>query len=252
MVGDSGNIWLYDITAGKLLKVDYRNLHMQPGPIMKQEIMLPAACKNIKSPCLVNDSTFMGTSYMHDDCRYLYFSATGHILAKCGVLPPNRGSWPRENDSGAIKIATMTHPANCLYNRTLQSTCIYYATMPDLEIYRHDSLVAIVRGPEVFDPLYKFKESTGGMVAVAQPETRFAYADAKSDDRYIYLSYSGQDNFKTCCNWLLVIDWTGKPIAKYKLPVSFCHFSLIGVNGGSVFYTIDEDTGDLLFASFTI
>jgi len=146
----------------------------------------------------------------------------------------------------------MGHPANCLRNKELNSICIYYSTMPRLEIYRNDSLKSIVNGPEFFEPKYEFKETVKGTVAFSEPETRFAYMDAQADRRYIYLFYSGKNNYQTCGKWLLVFDWLGNPVAKFNLEANYCHFSIINAGGHNKIYTVNQDTGELVAAVLNI
>lgn len=89
-----------------------------------------------------------------------------------------------------------------------------------------------LHGPDHFFPLVKSHDVGGGQTRVRSKsgESRDAYFNPVADKDFFYVLYSGKifdrENVDYLSEWILVFDWDGNPVARYKLDKPIFAFSV--------------------------
>lgn len=248
---EQGNIWVYDMTLSKMLKVDIAKALTTSNYTPEEEIVFDASIKGVKSPVLVNDSVFMGCSYYLEDCRYFAFDANSSIISRTGELPDMQEDWPQENPPGKFGLKAMTFSANMTKHPTRDKYMVAYNRTDRLELYEGERLKRIIRGPDFFDPVYTFNIASNGVtIPVENEKTRYSHLQIQSSERYIYSLYSGRDNHKSAGVRTLVFDWDGNPVFNIEMAADVNSAAFME-EGGRIqgFYGIDKATGRVFYAS---
>jgi hypothetical protein len=132
---------------------------------------------------------------------------------------------------------------------------VYYNT-DILEIYdTTGNQLFVGQGPdninlESFTPsLAKSTDSYG----IVENKSKNAYTSIKSDKKYIYTEYNGRTATKSNVftdHYILVFDWTGKPIKYFYIKKPISSFSVDEKN--NVLYCYDTDNGNLYKAKLDL
>lgn len=125
-------LWINDITGGKLFKLDigkgkYQNKNRDTSEVF----FLSNTVKNIISPTIINDSTFIATTFTHKNCRYLYCS-TKNNLKKIGELPKVKNQ-RKLKDSPNFKISNAAYTFKAKLVRNSSEEKLLFFTLKLLE-----------------------------------------------------------------------------------------------------------------------
>ncbi|MEJ7820678.1 MAG: BF3164 family lipoprotein [Chitinophagaceae bacterium] len=241
-----GIFWIYDITLSKLIKIDIKKALVNANYPGEEEIILIDSAKRLKSPCLINDSVFAATSYTRDDSRFLLFNKKSDILEKVGRLPVRQIEWPEENVNNKFNILASIYNANLIKHPNKEILVVAYSKTDRLEFYNQGKLNKIIRGPDYFEPLVSFQKQNENSVSVIETsKTYYSYNSVCATSLFIYCLYSGQNNYSTCSQKLLVYDWNGNPsrIIEFDRPV--CYFTIRETENETIIYTVEAETGNI-------
>jgi len=219
---DSSFVWAYDITLGKIFKIDMSRIATDMKYFPEEKFELKEKLKNIVTPQLISDSILMGTTYSLNDCRYAYANKKS-ILKKIGKLPdvsnnefladPPNTKLP--NKSWIFKALITKHPFQ-------NKVALFYCKSNRAEFYIDDRLVKVSNGKETFGPKMSIKKLKNGYSVDDCEETIFGFLSVSSTSNLIFGLYSGKKNYKTSSNTVLVFDWLGNFRKKIILNKEVC------------------------------
>jgi len=111
--------------------------------------------------------------------------------------------------------------------------CYYYTDL--IEAYdANGKFIFRIRGPECFEPIYREAGDKKDQQFSEIQETKVAYTSIVSDDRFIYVLYSGRDNslnkFKTKQK-IYIFDKGGRPYKKIILNIEIEKLMFDSVSG---------------------
>lgn len=219
--------WVYDITLGKLLKYNLQEVLANNNTPHLLEIILRDSAKNMRSLNFVNDSVFVGSSYVIKNSRGVQFSTNSStIIKKFGALPKPHAEWPMDHPSGKLDLLATVYSSRVLHNRDLNTTVFAYTFSDRIDIYRDDTLFKILKGPENFDAEPDFEIHKDYILVKDSKKTRNAYTDLFGNANYIFALFKGENVSSLCGAKLLSFDWKGNPIESITLPNGFCSFAM--------------------------
>jgi len=215
-------IWVYDITLGKLFKINIQQAIKDTNYLPENEANLTGELKNLVSPEIVNDSLILATTYSIDDCRYFYTN-TNKILKKAGTLPevinsellydPPATKFP--NKAYIFKATGIRHPSE-------NKVAVFYNKTDRAEFYSNDSLIKIVTGQDTFGPKMQVTKLKTGFSIEEYDKTRFAYLSMAYTQDFIYGLCAGREAGETCSNRIVVFDWNGRFIYELSVDKAIC------------------------------
>ncbi len=232
--------WVYDITLGKLIKLSLSKLANRDVIPIIQEYVLTDSARNVKSPEWINDSLFIGTSYLFNDARAVYFTPSSKIVKKIGEYPLPDQSWPLDKPNGKLSLLATIYSARLTANKANKKIAIAYTKSDRIDFFQSDSLFAIVRGPELFAPILNFKIAKTYINAIETKKTITAYNDLTSDENSVYALYKGKEGGKYSGTKYLVFDWNGKLKKMYRLKDGFGSLINCSVDGVRTVFALNE------------
>lgn len=213
---------VYDITLGKLFKIDIYQAIKDTAYVPEKEANLTGYLKNLISPEIITDSLILATTYALDDNRYIY-TDTKKVLKKVGNLPkitngdllidPPATKFP--NRAYIFKAIGIKHPVQ-------NKAAVFYNKADRAEFYSNDTLVNIVIGQEKFGPKMQVTKLKEGYAVDEYEKSQFAYLSIAYTDEFIYCLYAGNRSGETCANRIIVFDWNGKFINELSLDRAVC------------------------------
>ncbi|RWY55654.1 BF3164 family lipoprotein [Mucilaginibacter gilvus] len=240
-----GIVWLFDITLGKLVKINLPLTLKDTTAKVLDEIVLAGKLRGAKSVTLINDSTFAACSYYYNDYRYFVFNKT-NVLFKAGELPPSPVNWPSNKINGKFAIDAIIYNASLLFNSKTRQAVAAYNKTDRLEFYKDNQLVKIARGIDLFDPTVDFKEEGENLfMPVENTETRYAYIHIAGTDQSLYALNSSGNAYKSKGNRILTFSWDGKPEAIYKLDANYSGFAVAKSMNTTTCYALRNDSGEI-------
>lgn len=245
--------WAYDITLGKLLKIDIRKALKDKSYLGEKEYILSDLAKAAKSPNWINDSLFVSCSYKIGDSRFYYFNDQSKIIKKVGQLPAAFKEWPKPSREQKLNLRSMAFKANIERHPSSNIFVVAYNTADRIEYYKGSTLKKIIIGPDQFQPVYDFREEGQGIFTpVSSFETRYAHMQIFSTNKHFFSLYSGGNNFQTCGSKILVFDWNGNPQSIWQLDKKCCSFAVFEKNDTVIrIYSVDTSKEELIFADIT-
>jgi len=249
---DSNDIvWLYDVTSVKLLKIDLQKAVKEKNYTPEKEYTATSPTMAVKSPCWIDDSTFAGCSYFADDSRFVFFNDNFRVTKKIGQLPPSQRGWPDENPKGKFGLLAMCYTGLLIRHPQEELFALAYNKASRLEFYTGEKLIKIVRGPDLFDPIYEFQDYNGVHVPKENENTMYAFSAIQYDKENIYLLYSGRKSNPTG-QQIHVFDWEGRPVKILELGADYRIFTLFKRGGHTDIYAINNTTGDIEVSDITM
>lgn len=245
---DKTKFWLYDITLGKLLKIDIIKALSDTVYWGDEEIILTDSTKNVKSPYIIGDGVFSACTYTRDDCRFITFNKNSTILGTHGRLPSRNSKWPDENKVSKFNILASIYTANIVKHPTSDIIVAAYNKTDRIEIYKKGTLKKVLRGPDQFDPAIRFTKEANEIVAVETEKTRFSYTSICASNSFFYCLYSGTDRYNTCTKKILVFDWDGNPVKTLEFDRPICYFTVSENEGKTLIYVLEKDSGTIFFS----
>lgn len=223
--GSASHLCIYDITLGKLLKINTLKAIMDTGYTPENETTLSKDLKNMVSPETINDSLIIATTYTWDDNRYIY--ATNRIVKKVGKLPtvenrqflidaPNT-KFP--NKAYIFKAISIKHPVE-------NKIAIFYCKTDRVEFYSNDSLTKTIMGPDKFGPKMQVTKLQSGFSIEDFDQTKYAYTSITYTQDDIYSLYSGTEKDDACSKRIFVFGWDGTFKEEILLDRTVCKISI--------------------------
>lgn len=249
---DKDVVWLQDVTAGKFIKIDLRKAVKADNYLGEKEFRANNPTSAVKSPCWINDSMYAGCSYFSDEERFILFNDSFQTSKRIGVLPPSLSGWPKENPKGKFALRALCYSGDLVKHPGKNSYAFAYNKTSRIDFYDSSTLIKVIRGPELFDPEYEFRENEGVNIPKDYKETMISFISMQADDNYIYLLYSGRKRKFSCGRELLVLDWNGNPVKRYNLADNFKLFSIMKKENGTRIYTINNKTKELEYSDISI
>lgn len=208
-VQNDTSIWTYDITLGKLFRINPFQAIKDTAYFPTRESILVGDLKNLVSPEIISDSLILATTYSLDDNRYLY-TDTKKVLKKVGQLPdvinselladPPATKFP--NKAYIFKAISVKHP---LQNKV----AVFYNKTDRAEFYSDNLLINIVTSQEEFGPKMEITKLKDGYSVDEYDKSQFAYLSIAYTEDFIYCLYAGSKGGETCADKILVFDWSG-------------------------------------------
>jgi hypothetical protein len=226
----SNVIWVYDITLGKIFKVDINRAIRNSSYIPEKEIILDGKRKNIISPSLINDSTFIATTYSLDNYRYLYITNQS-ILKGIGQLPeitnkkylidPLNTKFP--NKAFLLKAFLVKHDV-------ANKIGIFYNKTDRAEFYLNDKLKYIYQEKDNYPIAMRVNKLTNGYSIEDSNKTRYTYLSVTSSDKLIFCLYDSAKYNEATSNSIIVFDWDGNLLYRIKLNRPVCKIAVNSEN----------------------
>ena len=246
-----GLLWVYDGILSKMIVVDIKEALKSSQYTPEDEFIIKSDMVSIKSPIWLRDSLFAACTYSLNDCRFFTFDLKSRIIEKRGSLPSPLSDWPEDPQNSKFKMNAMAYQANIRKQPHGSRLVVAYTTTDRLEIYNNGQLEKILKGPDLFDPIYTFKDSGQDQnVPLINKKTNFSHMQIVATDKYIYSLFSGKDDHNTCGSKIFVFDWNATPIKSIDLKRHFCTIAVHESGKEVMVYTVDPRTGNL--ASFKI
>lgn len=235
----SPNIWVYDITLKKLINVDIFKAIKDTNYIAEYEFNLTDKLKNVIAPQILNDGSFLATTYTLDDNRYFY-SDFKKITKKIGKLPKVENGKKMENMPNAFfPNAASIFKAIAIKNPIQNTVAVFYNKTDRVEFYTNDKLSKIVNCVESFGPKMEVTKLERGYALQDNEKTRYAYLSITYTKDYIYCLYSGSKNNEACSNKILVFNWNGNFINELVLDKKVCKIAID--DKGKILYCYAEE-----------
>lgn len=216
----NGTLWVHDITASKLFKLDIskrQNINIGAQTI----ILLDGPAKNMISPTIIDDNTFVSTTFTHKDCRYIYATAD-NVFRKAGVMPKIK-NLKRIKDTPNAKIPNIAFAfkAKLAKHPSDEKIAVFYAKTGIVEFYSEDSIRETVTGPNDFGPKMHIEKLDDGYSINDDNKTIYAYTSISSSKEGIYSLYAGHTKDENYSKRIFFFDWNGnlKEIFQLDRPV---------------------------------
>lgn len=230
--------WVYDITLGKLLKYRLSDVLKRSNysKAISEYILIDSA-RNARSLNWVNDTTFVGSSYVIKYHRGIKLSPSIGITDKFGELPLPQEKWPIDLPSGKLDLLATIYSSRVLYNKKLNKTVFAYMKMDRLDFFDQDTLSKIIRGPENFEPSPTFKVHKSYIDIIEGNKSLSAYSDLFADSTTIFTFFKGERGKNTTCGKeIFSYDWKGLPKEYFELPDGFCSFVINHKNNSHILF----------------
>lgn len=222
---DPSNLWVYDITLGKLFHLDILKAARDTGYRADREVVLPPELKNMVAPDAINDSLWVATTYTWDDARYIYANQT--IVKKIGSLPQtSHSSYLSDPPETKFPNRAYVFKATSIRNPVTNKVAVFYNKTDLAEFYSNDSLVSTVQGPDRFGALMQVKKLPAGFSIEDFEKTRYAYLSVTYTKDKIYALYSGQATADGSSDRIFVFDWNGSFQEELKLSRRVCKIAM--------------------------
>lgn len=245
-------VWLYDGAAVKFLKVDLQKAIKIDNYEGEKEFVANKPGSAVMSPSWINDSMFAGCSYFSDEERFVLFNDSFRALQKIGVLPPALSNWPEENPKGKFSLRAMCYSGDLVKHPEMNKYAIAYKKTSRVELYDSSNLVKVIRGPDLFDPLYEFQDIGAAKMPKHYKETMLSCIEMQADSKFIYVLYSGRKKRFRFGHKLLIFDWNGNPVKLYDLPGSYQTFSIIQKGNHTLIYAVSYKANELEYSEISI
>lgn len=244
-------VWLYDVTSVKFLKVNLLKAVNTENYSPEREFSAGATSVAVKSPCWINDSTYAGCSYFSDDSRFLLINDSFQTAKKIGELPPAFPDWPKGNPKGKFGLLALCYSSLLVKHPGKDMYAVPYNKTARIDFYDSSNLVKVIRGPDLFDPVYEFRDYGGVTIPVQNDDTFYSFTAAQADSRYLYLLYSGRKKISTSRK-LLILDWKGNLVKLYDLGENYRTFAVMPKDKRTRIYAVNDQTGDLEYSDITL
>lgn len=206
--GRPGEFWVYDITLKRMTHVDVRRLG-RPGENVHDRILTFRSDLLPMGPVWTDEATLLSHGIFVDG-RLAQFDTAGRLVRTVGPLPPSR----RRNEPVTVVQHAYTGTMAPAPSRGLLALATRHADR--LEIYHADGRpVAVVQGPDAFDPVYEMETRGGSAFMSTGDDLRFGYLDVAATDREVFALYSGRtrSDHPGRANYgdrVHVYDWSGR------------------------------------------
>jgi hypothetical protein len=198
--------------------------------------------------CKVNN-IFVGTGIF--DNRYAISNSKGQIIDKIGSYP-FQSLLSEKNTTGML---TMAYQGEFEINE--EKSCIAFAMngSPNIDFMKvKNDTLKVFKSQHIRPPEFKGQDDKQGMSAAFKKNNKFGYISTTSNDKYVYVLYSGKtlkdnefDTFNSTD--IIVFDWDGNPVSYFKL---LKKVSSIAVNReGTILYGFANEAEPKIL-SFTI
>lgn len=249
---DKDVVWLYDVAGVKFLKVNLQKAIKTDHYEGEKEFVASKPGSIVMSPSWINDSTYAGCSYFSDEERFILFNDSFRTLEKVGVMPPALAGWPKENPKGKFAIRAICYSGNLVKHPEQNKYAIAYNKTSRIELYDSSKLVKVIRGPDLFDPMYEFRDFGEVKLPKNYKETMLSCIQMQADSKYMYVLYSGRKKRFPFGRRLLIFDWNGNPVKSYELPDSYQTFSITHKASHRFIYAIRYKSNELEYSEISI
>ncbi|WP_417941940.1 BF3164 family lipoprotein [Flavobacterium sp. RS13.1] len=237
--GIIGNIlWSYDITLGRITTIDKEKALKQ-----EKNINIKQYSKNVFSYQIAfkDLNTILAVGNRQSKYKIQEIDLKSEkIIAEYGEF---------DNISEAISFESFKSANECfiLTKPSGKKAVISYRYKDEIEIFNTEShkSIAIIKGPEAFEADLDLSAN----VAYRNKNTRFAFFNGDTTEKFIYLLYSGnshESEFRDFCNTVYVYDWEGNPVRKIKLNKYVTSLSV--AKDDSALYAYDPYSGQIVQA----
>lgn len=236
--GIKGNIlWSYDITLKRITTIDRekalkqeKNINLKQYP--KNEFSYQIAFKDTNTILSVGN---LKSKYKIEEIDL----KSEKVIAQYGEFDDIPEAIPFESYKSANAFFILIKPSG-------KKAVISYRYKDEIEIFDTENHKSItIKGPEGFDADLDFVPNN----AIRNKNTRFAFFNGVTTDKFIYLLYSGnghESEFHDYCNIVYMYDWDGNPIRKIKLNKYVTSLSV--AKDDSVMYAYDPYSGQIVQA----
>lgn len=166
--------------------------------------------------CKVNN-IFVGTGIF--DSRYAISNSKGQIIDKIGSYP-FKSLLSEKNTTGML---TMAYQGKFEINEEKSRVAFAMSGSPNIDFMKvKKDTMKIVKSQHIRPPEFKGQDDKQGISAAFKKNNRFGYINTASNDKYVYVLYSGKtlkDNGLDAFNStdVIVFDWDGNPVGYLKL-----------------------------------
>lgn len=246
--GDELMVWVYDITLGKLFKMNVQNAVKDSVYVPEKEFQLTGELKNIFSPSVINDSTILATTYSLDDCRFLYTDSKS-ILKKIGKLPvvqnrellKDRPGTKFPNKAYIFKSRIIKHPSE-------NKVAVFYNKTDRAEFYINDTLHKIIKGSlKAAGIKMAVSRFPDGFILNDFEKIKYAYTSVTTTSNSIYCLYGGEKDGQSCSAKVVVFNWNGEIRKSLELDKSVC--SIYIDEKSNILYCYDNAEKSIFYAT---
>lgn len=242
--------WVYDITLGKLFKLNILKALEDTSYTIEKENNLVGVLKNMVTPQIVNDSILMATTYSLDDNRYIYATSQA-IQKKIGKLPEiSNAEQLTDPPNTKFPNRAFIFKAMAVRNPSKNMVAVFYNKTDRAEFYKNDSLIKIIVGQKKFGPIMQVKKLDTGFSVEDCEKTRFSYLSITSSNDLIYCLTAGNIVGETCSNKILVFNWEGDLVNEVILNRAVCKIYIDSPN--NILYCYDNIDNGIFSADLNL
>lgn len=198
--------WVFDFSRGQMHYVDIDSLIK--SNLTGKTVSFTDAGTPTSPVWITADSIASGGFYTTG--KLALYSSDGVRHRMVGPSPPGKTSTP---------VPVRQHAYQSLLRTNMSGTKIVAASRytDQVEIYEENQLSYLIRGPDIFDPIYKvYHDDDGNSWLGFTPETVIGYTSVSATDLLIFALYSGapqQPGWGQFTRTVIVFTWTGQPVA---------------------------------------
>jgi hypothetical protein len=240
IIAGKDNICVYDVAKLDLFKYKIDSI-LQYGKSCIPEVILSDLNIFPLDIADLGDQRYAFTGIRHGMNRLAITNNEGEVIANGGALPEKETNQISDFVHLIAYQGLLTTNAN--ENKIAVST--RYGGMIQFFIYK-DNELELIKEYISFLPEYR---QEGENFAVTRL-TRWGYLSIDSNDKYVYVLYSGknQSEYPSTCylgSEIHVYDWNGKPIQLLKTNRELSHICV----DDNFIYGYENDTGDIVVVS---
>ena len=205
---------LYDRSSSCCVSVDILSSFNERRPVLDTLAVVGDFASRPSRLCYT-DEAFISSDVLSPDSWYCCYDISGNVLSKVqaidfDVLQGCDGDFMSSLHLSSLYTADPSGRRICVAN--VASAALSFSRL-------ENGLLSEYKRYEITPPEVSFR----GQSAVNSPDAIDSFHGIDSDEKYVYLLYSGRKTFNTEsipsfeCNHLLVYDWDGLPVRRFEL-----------------------------------
>ena len=234
----SNDVAILDITNSHILMCSLDSIYVE-GYYPTRTFNIASSGYSLVTSFAVADSLVYLTGCF-DDARIIKLDVFDQALESKAVYFPNL------KDDKLDRFVNQAYMGTMAFNPNLNKCAIGCRYADQLEIYDFDNdSVKFVKGPLLFEPLYKIVNTHQGYALAHSDAERKGYVHVASDDDFIYALYSGRtmpEGNSAYGKEIRKFTWNGEYVEAYMLERYILSFD---ISPDGHFYAVSHD-GDVV------
>lgn len=214
----NNNLWVHDITLGKLVSFNKDSLliNLNSSYNYSNEIQFKEKARQNANPTWINDTVLVSTTLSESLNRLMFTDKEGVVSYEDFIMiSPEKEDTPRAIHNQSYQALLKRNP-----NQSKIALVNRYSDL--LEIYDlKEKESKLLKTHQNFTPIYEVVNADGDIRMVQDETTRFGYIDISVTKDKIFTLYSGRtrgEGFANYANNVHVYNWKGEHLKSYQLP----------------------------------